>query len=71
MENREARKIERALKRKAFGYTVQERVSDYEIEDRRVVEVKRRVHAKGTFGAVRGGAWGGTQPLARAPRGNG
>lgn len=46
MESREARKIERALKRKAFGYTVQERVSDYEIEDRRVVEVKRRVHAK-------------------------
>ena len=46
MEDREARRIERALKKKAFGYTVREKISEYAIEDRRAVEVKRRVHAK-------------------------
>ena len=36
----------RALRKKALGYTVRERVSEYEIEEGRAVEVKRRVHAK-------------------------
>ena len=42
----EGRKLLRALRKKALGYTARERVSEYVVEDGKAVEVKRRVHCK-------------------------
>lgn len=42
----EEQRLLRALRKRALGYTVRERISEYVIEDRKAVEVKRRVHCK-------------------------